>query len=48
MYDIISRERAGLLEPRRTIFIDESYTKGLTIHDTGAAIIPSIKNIDDV
>tara|TARA_R100001463_G_scaffold88118_1_gene142777 strand:+ start:316 stop:891 length:576 start_codon:yes stop_codon:yes gene_type:complete len=48
MYDIISRERAGLLEPRRTIFIDESYTKGLTVHNTGAAVIPSIKNIDDV
>ena len=48
MYDVISRERAGLLEPRRQIFIDETHTKGLTVHNTGAAVIPSIKNIDDV
>ena len=48
MYDVISRERAGLLEPTRQIFIDETHTKGLTVHNTGAAVIPSIKNIDDV
>ena len=48
MYDIISRERAGLKEPRKRTAINESYIKGLTVHYTGAARSPSMKNIDDV
>lgn len=48
MYDIISRERAGLLDPKKSTPINESYIKGLTVHYTGAAVSPSIKDIDDV
>lgn len=48
MYDIISRERAGLLDPKKSTPINESYVKGLTVHYTGAAVTPSMKDIDDV
>jgi len=48
MYDIISRERAGLLDPKKRTPINESYIKGLTVHYTGAAVSPSMHDIDDV
>ena len=48
MYDVIKREVAGLVEPRKRSYVNESYTKGLTVHYTGAARSPSMKNIDDV
>ena len=44
MYDIISRERAGLLDPKKRTPINESYIKGLTVHYTGAAVSPSTKS----
>ena len=48
MYDIISRERAGLKEPRKRSYVNETHTKGLTVHYTGAARSPSMNDIDDV
>ena len=48
MYDIISRERAGLVEPVDRIYLKKSYIKGLTVHYTGAARNPSMNDIDDV
>ena len=48
MYDVIKREVAGLKEPKKRSYVNESYIKGLTVHYTGAARSPSMKNIDDV
>jgi hypothetical protein len=48
MYEIISRERAGLIDPLNTTYINQSYIKGLAVHYTGAAVVPSMKSIDDI
>jgi hypothetical protein len=48
MYEIISRETAGLFWTSGNTAINQSYIKGLTVHYTGAAIMPSMKSIDDV
>jgi len=48
MYEVISRETAGLFDTRGNTAINQTYIKGLSVHYTGAAIMPSMKSIDDV
>lgn len=48
MYEIISRETAGLFDTRGNTAINQAHIKGLSVHYTGAAIMPSMKSIDDV